>query len=219
MLNFFFFARTLIRLFQYLLSPTKRYAYLLLLILKFRPKTIMEIGVYTGKRSKDMILASRIFNKKISYYGFDLFEDFYKNKNILKNELSKKPLTKKDINDRLKKIANIKLFKGYTYKTLKKFSQNKIKIDFIFIDGGHSIQTIKNDWFYVSKLLHKDSVVVFDDFYLTKRNITNKFGCNFIIKELSKNYCYDILPLGDLIKIFNKKTIVKFLLVRSKKIF
>ena len=42
-----------------------------------------------------MIETAKIFNKEIDYYGFDLFEDFYK-KNIIKKELSKKPLSKKN---------------------------------------------------------------------------------------------------------------------------
>ncbi len=222
MINFFFLARTVIRLFQYLLSPTKRYIYLLLLILRFRPTSILEIGVYTGKRSKDMILTSRIFNNKIFYYGFDLFEDFYKKEGILEKELSKKPLTKKIINDNLKKLANVKLFKGYTSKTLEKFSKKNIKIDFIFIDGGHSIKTIKNDWFWVSKFLHKKSIVVFDDFYQTSNtNIINKFGCNLVIKKLTRDYYYKILSWfgvgGDFINVYNRKIKIFFALVRFKK--
>ena len=220
--KFFFLTRTLVRFLQYLISPTKRYAYLLLLILRFRPKTILEIGVYTGKRSKDMILASRIFNNKIFYYGFDLFEDFYKKKGILKKELSKKPLTAKIIYSNLRKFAKIRLFKGYTYKTLEKFSKKKIKIDFVFIDGGHSFKTIKNDWFWVRKFLHKKSIVVFDDFYQTKKiNIISKFGCNLVIKKLTKDYYYKILSWfglgGDFINVYNTKIKIFFVLVGFKK--
>jgi len=223
-INLIFLLRTVIRFFQYLLSPTRRYAYLLLLILRHRPKTILEIGVYTGKRSKDMILASRIFNNRVSYFGFDLFEDFYKEKEILRKEFSKKPLTKKIIYNNLRKLAKTQLFKGYTSKTLEKFSNKKIKVDFIFIDGGHSIETIRNDWFWVKKFLHKKSVVIFDDFYQTKNtNIINKFGCNLVIRRLTKDYYYKILSCfgigGDLINILHKKIKVFFVMVRPNQRF
>lgn len=169
-----------------------------------------------------MILTSRIFNNKIFYYGFDLFEDFYKKERILEKELSKKPLTKKIIYNNLKKLANVKLFKGYTSKTLKKFSKKKIKIDFVFIDGGHSIKTIKNDWFWVRKFLHKKSIVVFDDFYQTRNsNIISKFGCNLVIQKLTKDYYCKILSWfvvgGDFINVYNRKIKIFFALVKLKK--
>ena len=103
-----------------------------------------------------MILASRIFNNKIFYHGFDLFEDFYKEKGILEKELSKKLLAEKIIYNDLRKLVKPQLFKRYIYKILEKFSKKKIKKDFAFIDGGHSIKIIKNDLFWVRKLLYKN---------------------------------------------------------------
>ena len=83
---------TVFRIFKYLLSDTKRYANLLFLILVHKPKSIVEIGIYKGTRSKEMIQAAKIFNKDIEFYGFDLFEMI--NQKILKKELSKFPNSK-----------------------------------------------------------------------------------------------------------------------------
>ena len=57
------------------------------------------------------------------------------------------------------------MIKGDTIKSLKTFSKKNKIIDFIFIDGGHSLKTIKSDWNNVKKLINKKSEVVFDDYY------------------------------------------------------
>jgi hypothetical protein len=41
--------------------------------------SIVEIGVYKGKRSKELIEVARIFNNNVNYYGFDLFDNLKKN--------------------------------------------------------------------------------------------------------------------------------------------
>jgi predicted O-methyltransferase YrrM len=190
---------------KYSFFGPRRYLNLFLTIIFRRPKTILEIGVYRGTRSLEMIKIANIFNEKIKYFGFDLFENFYTKKNVLENELSKKPINLDKIKKKLKLSKNIKinLSKGLTKKTLPVFLKKKIKIDFAFIDGGHSITTIKNDWKYVEKLLNKKSAVIFDDYYLNDPNLIKKFGCNFLKKKLSKKYKFSLLPFTD--KFLEKK--------------
>ena len=65
---------------KYFFSKYSRYRFIYSIILNSRPKTILEIGVYKGKRSKEMIYLAKSFNEKIVYYGFDLFEDIKKTK-------------------------------------------------------------------------------------------------------------------------------------------
>ena len=169
-----------------------------------KPKSILEIGVYTGKRSKEMLMAANVFSNNIEFYGFDLFENF-KDK-ILKEEFSKKPLKKKFIESKLAKYGKINLYKGFTYKTLfPKFIKRNKKIDFIFIDGGHSIKTIDNDWSYVKKVMHKKTTVIFDDYY-NDTKFTKRFGCNKLINSLDKNkYEIKIFSVADSFFIQNKK--------------
>ena len=182
MSRIYYLILTLYRIVKYLTSDTKRYANILFFILFYKPKTILEIGVYTGRRAKEMIDAAKVFNSKIEYFGFDLFEMM--NKKILKEEMSKIPNSKKNIYSKLRKSAKIRLFKGYTYNTLPKLKNTKV--DFIFIDGGHAVKTINTDWIKCQKFIKKNTIVVFDDYYLNDSRIIKKFGCNIVVNKISK---------------------------------
>ena len=48
-------------------------------------------------------------------------------------------------------------------------------------------------------LLHDKSVVLFDDFYLNNRQLSKKFGCNFIYenKKFNREYFFKLLPFTD----------------------
>jgi hypothetical protein len=186
------------RIFRYFLSSTKRYSFLLLSIYRQRPKSIIEIGVYNGNRAVELIETAKIFNNDIKYYGFDLFEDFYNSKNIINKELSKFPLSKKKIEKKLEKYSNINLLKGNTIKTLPKFIKKNKNVDFVFIDGGHSVSTIQSDWRSIKKIISKKSLVIFDDYYEIKKSIFNRYGCNKIINSLNRRvYKYKKFFLGD----------------------
>ena len=122
-----------------------------------------------------MINLTKDFTKSLSYYGFDLFEKIQMSKINL--ELSKQPLSRTQLQKKLLnkfKDVKINLIQGDTKKTLKNFSKKKKKIDFVFIDGGHSIQTIQSDWNNVKNFISEKSVVIFDDYYDDK-NIIKKF--------------------------------------------
>ena len=182
MINFVCLILTILRIIKYLISDTKRYSIILSTIFYYRPKSIIEIGVYRGVRAKEMIQAAQIFNKNIEYFGFDLFEMI--NKKIQRKELSKIPYSKKDIKNNLSKYAKVRLFKGYTSKTLDKL-KNK-KIDLIFIDGGHRLDTIKNDWYKSIKFQKKNTIIIFDDYYLDNEKIIRNFGCNLVVNKIDE---------------------------------
>ena len=210
--------KTLLRIFKYLVSVYKRYLNILIIIIFYRPKSIMEIGVYNGKRATEIIEAAKIFNKKIKYYGFDLFENFYNQKNLIVKEHSKFPNTQKKILKLLSNLGSIELFKGFTSKTLPNFLKKKKFPDLIFIDGGHAIPTIKNDWHYVKKVMKKKTVVIFDDYYEDNSSIIKKFGCNRIINNLDKNiYKITMLPFSDQGKEYAKKDKKKIRMVKVVK--
>lgn len=214
MLRIKYFVKTIIRIFYYLLSNEKRYLNLLILILIYRPKKILEIGVYNGRRSLQMIEAAKIFNKDIFYYGFDLFEDT--NKTIIKKERSKKASRKSDILRRLSQHAKVFLFKGFTKQTLKKFAKkNKKEIDFAFIDGGHKVGTIANDYYYCNKICKKKSIIVFDDFYSLNKPNTKMFGSNKIFFKLKDKQKIKLLPLEDKYRKNKQKIHIKMFLVKN----
>lgn len=194
MKRIYYLILTIYRIIKYLLSNTKRYSNILFFVLLHKPKTILEIGVYTGRRAQEMIDAAKVFNKKIEYYGFDLFEMM--NNKILKKEMSKIPNSKKKILQKLSKIANVKLFKGYTNKTLPKLKNTKV--DFIFIDGGHAVNTIHSDWIKCKNFIKKNTVIVFDDYYVNDKKIIKKFGCNKVVDSISeKNFEKKLCKLTD----------------------
>jgi hypothetical protein len=66
---------TIYSIIKYSLSKTRRYLNLFYIIIRYKPKSILEVGVYKGIRSEEMIRAAKIFKKNLSFYGFNLFEN------------------------------------------------------------------------------------------------------------------------------------------------
>jgi predicted O-methyltransferase YrrM len=97
-----------------------------------------------------------------------------------------------------------KLIKGNTKDTLPKFVKRKIGIDFAFIDGGHSIETITSDFKNVSKIMNKGGVIVLDDFYTPP---IEGVGCNEIVKDIK----HELLPEQD--KMAGKKHVINMVRV------
>lgn len=191
---------------KYFFSKYSRYLFIYEQILKNKPNSIMEIGVYRGIRSIEMIkLSNKLNQHRTIFYGFDLFEDITKEK--IKHEASKQPLTLSILK---KKITSFNgknkthLIKGDTKKTLKKFAKTNKKIDFIFVDGGHAVNTIKSDWENIKKIIHKKSIVIFDDYYHDE-NLSKKYGCKKIIKNLGKRYLSQIIKSNDYAILSNKR--------------
>lgn len=180
----------------------KRYRNLLKIIYNNRCKTIMEIGTYNGIHACQMIKTASIFHpiNQIEYYGFDLFEkqtdeDFQK-------EFSKRATPYNEVKQRLDKTgANIHLYIGYSKDTLPQFLQEHTplpKIDFVFIDGGHSFETIESDWNYVKEIMNPDTIVVFDDYLNNSEPEVSNFGCQTLINKIDKTkYNIDILEPED----------------------
>ena len=212
MINLLCLILTILRIIKYLISDTKRYSIILSTIFYYRPKSIIEIGVYRGVRAKEMIQAAQIFNKNIEYFGFDLFEMI--NQKIQKKELSKIPYSKKDIKNNLSKYAKVKLFKGYTSKTLDKL-KNK-KVDLIFIDGGHRLNTIKNDWNKSKKFQKKNTIIIFDDYYLDNKKIIKNFGCNLVVNKLDeKKYSKKLFFFTDRFVHLKQRLNIKMVLLKK----
>ncbi len=215
MKNISFLFKTFSRIFYYIFSNEKRYLSLLLLILYYRPKKILEVGVYNGRRAIQMIEAAKVFNSEIQYFGFDLFEEL--SSEILKKEESKKPKTYDEIKNLLSKHAEVFLYKGFSDKTLKNFINENIKVDFIFIDGGHSVETIKKDFDNCVKLSVENSIIVLDDFYHKDSMNLDEFGSNSIYEKLKKNlYKPVLLPFVDKYFKNNNVRLIKMFYIKNK---
>jgi predicted O-methyltransferase YrrM len=158
----------------------QRYNYIENLLSQLRPKSILEVGTWKGKRAIKMCKAAGC-NK---YIGFDMFEDATPETD--KIELNVKPhFHINEVYKRLEEHAiEAILIKGNTRETLPEFvGLFSGKVDFAFIDGGHSVETIRSDWENVKKLMNPGGVVIFDDYYsnMPPGLDLEQYGANMII--------------------------------------
>ena len=193
----------------------KRYQQLYSLIKGVRAKNIMEIGTWRGERARLMILEAQkqFLPQEISYYGFDLFETM--SLEIFNAELSKQPPSLEAVKGELSKTgAQIALYKGNTKEILPEVVLLLPKMDFIFIDGGHSLETIQNDWNYASRLMYSETVVVFDDYWPNRTDA----GAKPMVDAIDHSaFDVKILPEFDIfIGPGLKRLIVKFALVQKR---
>ncbi|MBW3245414.1 class I SAM-dependent methyltransferase [Epibacterium sp. DP7N7-1] len=183
-----------------------RYAQLYQTLAVLRPQSIAEIGVFNGDTASHMLKmatsAQSTTAPALEYYGFDLFEDM--TPELHATELSKFPLSRDEIATKLAPTgAKVSLFKGMSQETLSKFKGKLCAegkhLDFVFLDGGHKEETIFSDWVNIEPLLKVGSVVFLDDFYVEKPKNIQRFGCNKLVKKLSKDprYAVEILPVQD----------------------
>jgi len=154
-----------------------RYRQLLELVRDKKPKHVIEIGTWDGKRAIEMMAVSNCY-----YTGFDLFEKM--TKEIDKKELNVKPHNSLvDVGKYIENAGFSKfcLIRGNTNELLKPYFENGAEpFDFCFIDGGHSVKTIKNDYKWISKYIDKDGTIIIDDYYDPE---LEGFGCNFLKDE------------------------------------
>lgn len=161
-----------------------RYAQLLDIIDREKPQTICEIGTWNGNRAIQMIQAASKYHqtKRIKYQGFDLFEQQTGEQFI--RELSKYGQPLDVVERRLEATgASIDLVPGETLDTIGKLRP----ADLIFVDGGHSEETIANDGAYALICVEhgEHTTAVFDDYY--HENQPDGMGCNKFIDALDLN--------------------------------
>lgn len=168
----------------------RRYRRLLAEAVRIKPKSFLEIGVFTGVRGVEVIEAASLERSAdgIVYHGFDLFE--HMDDEIMKLELSKIPGPMETVRERLAATgAEIHLHKGWTQQSLTDFrtSNPEFKAELAFIDGGHAVDTIRNDWEHVSQMLSEEGVAIFDDYYVDCPHLIEEFGCNKIIDKIDQS--------------------------------
>jgi len=182
----------------------RRYLRLLSEVEQRAPLSIAEVGVYEGVRAREMIELAALAHDvaQIRYFGFDLFDLF--TPELLAAELSKTPLSRAKVAKRLAQSgAQVKLYQGWSQETLPLFVEEQAgrALDFVFIDGGHAIETIRSDWQNLERLTGKETVVIFDDYYVDCPQLTQRFGCNRVLEELDPSrFRYEVITLPDVFK-------------------
>jgi len=164
----------------------------------------LEVGTFNGVRAANMLdyFLSAGSNKTASYIGFDLFEDM--THDMSKAEFSKStlPAATAAVQDVFQKTVGKKygarfkgaqLFKGNTQETLKAWKENpaSLKPNFIFIDGGHSLETIASDFKNLEHLIATENVFLMDDYYINRTD----FGCRTLVEQINREGKYVGLPL------------------------
>jgi predicted O-methyltransferase YrrM len=138
-----------------------RYSQLNDLLKQRKPTSVLEVGTWNGDRAIQMMAAAKAF----VYFGFDLFDGATEDDD--EREFNVKPhFSAEDVRARLP-FPN-KLYKGYSRYTLPIFldQHGPGRVDFAYIDGGHSIETIQTDYDYVRKIVKPGGLIVFDDYYV-----------------------------------------------------
>ena len=158
-------------------------AYLLLSeIEKYKPNNFLEVGVYQGVTSRNVCeKLTAIHNTNFNFFGIDLFED--SNTDLDNKEMTVKHnrisnpikhlifnlILKKDLNcmDSVKSLlgkfqSNTKLLKGFSEEQLLNLDLEKI--DFVFLDGGHSYETVKKDLEILISKLKAGKIIICDDY-------------------------------------------------------
>jgi len=148
---------------------------------KEKPKIFLEIGVFHGVTARNICeLLYRTHKNDFKYIGLDLFGENEENKNeVIPNNTFNNPLKKiyfkyikkqnpyslEAVRDLLKKFEkNVHLIQGNSNKVLKKIDMGKI--DYVFLDGGHEYNTVKNDLDNCIEVIKKGGTVLCDDYNL-----------------------------------------------------
>ena len=173
------------------------------LVEEYKPKNVLEIGVFCGVTSRNICeLLKTYFGSDFRYYGLDLFGSsktssvdeiepkFLENqkfsnplKTIYYNFIKKENLNSKiSVQNFLKKFSqNIELIEGDTRVTLEKVPLSEI--DFVFLDGGHSYDTVLSDLQKLYDNMKNNSRIVCDDF----AGITKIESVEKAIKDFANN--------------------------------
>ena len=164
-----------------------RKRFVLKLIKQNKSKNILEIGVFNGNFALRMLEIAQKHNTEISYTGVDLFSSKFNSK-IKVNEVSLQPLAMSDVKEKLKVFNDVKieLHSGYSKEVLPQFIGKK-KFDLILIDGGHSYETVKNDWLNSLQLISKNGIIIFDDYSNRRGEKKGGFGIRKLINEIQES--------------------------------
>ena len=162
---------------------------------KEKPKIFLEIGVFHGVTARNVCeLLYQINKDDFKYIGLDLFEENNENinevipnntftnpfKNIYFKYIKKQnPYSLVSVKDLLGKFEeNVHLIKGNSNKILKKI--NMSKIDYVFLDGGHEYNTVRNDLENCIDVINKGGTVLCDDYSLVTTPDVKKAVDEFI---------------------------------------
>ena len=159
--------------------------FLLKHIEKVKPKNFLEIGVFHGVTSRNVCeILHLLHGNDFKFTGIDLFLN-EKDGKILKDEhlptttfsnplktiyyrfiIKSDPYNLESVNKLLNKFKkNVNIIRGNSNEVLKKI--NLDGIDYVFLDGGHKYETVRNDLENLTQVIHNDGIILCDDYDLS----------------------------------------------------
>ena len=154
------------------------------IVKQHKPKAFLEIGVFCGVTAKNVcVLLKELHSDNFKYFGIDLFGEKApkgeKAPNYLKEQRFSNPLKSffynfilrenlnsyESVSRFLKSFSNnVTLIKGNSNIILKHLELENI--DFVFLDGGHSYETVLNDLnlIYEKIVKNKGAIILCDDY-------------------------------------------------------
>jgi len=178
--------------------------YLLNHIKQAKPKNFLEIGVFHGVTSRNVCeMLYLLHGNGFKFTGIDLFsqevvsKDDYIPKTNFSNPLKTiyynyiirlDPYSHQSVLKLLKKFEkNINIIKGNSNKILKEIPS---KFDYVFLDGGHKYETIKNDLKNLTQVINNGGIILCDDYNLSYAPGVKKAIDDYV---LEKNFNLKIL--------------------------
>ena len=154
------------------------------IVKEHKPKVFLEVGVFCGVTARNVCeLLREIHSENFNYVGIDLFgertSESEKVPNYLEQQKFSNPLKnlfynfilRENLNSYesvlgfLKKFSkNVTLIKGNSNTILRNLDLEEI--DFVFLDGGHSFETVFSDLDLIYKKIssNKGAVILCDDY-------------------------------------------------------
>ena len=174
-----------------------------------KPKNFLEIGVFHGVTSRNVCeLLYTIHGNNFKFTGIDLFT---KDTEILKDEyipntkfsnllktiyynyiVRMDPYSIQSVLKLLSKFQkNVNIIKGDSREVLKEISLDKF--DYVFLDGGHKYETVKNDLENLTQIINNKGTIFCDDYDLTYASGVKDAIDKYV---LEKNFNLKILYSG-----------------------
>jgi len=166
---------------------------------QIKPKNFLEIGVFHGVTSRNVCeILNFLHGNDFKFTGIDLFSndtEFVKNECIPKTTFSNPlktiyykyiiktdPYSLKSVNKLLSKFEkNVNIIKGNSNEVLKNI--NLDIIDYVFLDGGHKYETVKNDLENLTQVINNNGVILCDDYNLSYAPGVKKAIDEYIVEK------------------------------------
>lgn len=154
---------------------------------------IVEIGILDGGTTKEMATVANV-----PMYGIDPLIPDSMNKRLIGTE-------EKIVNN-LKFYPEFTFFKDYSFNVVKNWSK---PFDFIFIDGDHTYEAVKQDFEDWLPLNSSGGYIAFHDSHPIIEDGREIFagwpGCVQLVNELRNDNRVNFIEVADSITVFQKK--------------